>query len=127
MPVLAGRLSQVFLNLIINAAHAIEEELGQGSETKGRISVRTRLCDEMVEVSVADSGCGIPDEIKDRIFDPFFTTKDVGKGTGQGLSISRTVVVDQHCGQFEVQSEPGDGATFTVRLPIIQSSQGGGQ
>lgn len=104
------QLNQVFLNLLVNAAHAI-------GESQGAITVRTWDQDGSVYVSVSDSGCGIPDEIKQRIFEPFFTTKEVGKGTGLGLSISYDIV-RKHGGEITVVSEPGLGSTFTVRLPI---------
>ena len=104
------QLNQVFLNLLVNAAHAI-------GENQGTITVRTWTEDENVFVSVADSGCGIPYEIQQKIFEPFFTTKDVGKGTGLGLSISYDIV-RKHGGEITVESEAGRGATFIVRLPI---------
>jgi PAS domain S-box-containing protein len=111
----AGEMNQVFLNLIVNAAHAIEASV---KPLPGRIQIATRRLGEMVEVTVADSGDGIPDAIRDRIFDPFFTTKDVGKGTGQGLAICRDVVVAKHGGRIEVDGRAGQGALFTVRIPI---------
>jgi PAS domain S-box-containing protein len=109
-----GELNQVFLNLIVNAAHAI----GDGDDERGTISVRTTHDDHEVAITIQDTGVGIPPDIRDRIFDPFFTTKDVGKGTGQGLAISRSIVVDQHHGSLSVDSEPGHGSTFTIRLPL---------
>jgi PAS domain S-box-containing protein len=110
-----GELNQVFLNLLVNAAHAIE---ARGDTDRGTITVRSRHEDDDVVVTVSDTGAGIPDDIRDRIFDPFFTTKEVGKGTGQGLAISRSIVVDQHGGTLAVDSEPGRGTTFTIRLPL---------
>jgi signal transduction histidine kinase len=112
-----GELNQVFLNLIVNAAHAIAAAGADGGE-QGTISVRSRREDDQVVVTVGDTGGGIPDEIRDRIFDPFFTTKGVGKGTGQGLAISRSIVVDQHGGSLAVDSTAGRGTTFTIRLPL---------
>ena len=111
----AGELNQVFLNLIVNAAHAIEET---GVDGKGRITVTTRRDDGWVEIRVADTGGGIPEEIRDRIFDPFFTTKDVGKGTGQGLAICRDVVVKKQGGKIFFETQKGKGTAFVVRLPI---------
>lgn len=109
----AGEINQVVLNLIVNAAHAIAD----AAEVRGHITLRTRQTDEETILTVADTGCGIPEEIRGRIFDPFFTTKEVGRGTGQGLAIVRTIVVEKHGGKIELTSEPGVGTTFTIRLP----------
>lgn len=111
----AAEINQVFLNLIINAAHAIE---GSGKAMPGNIRISTRGVDGGVEISVADSGTGVPMAIRDRIFDPFFTTKEIGKGTGQGLAISHDVIVHKHHGRIEVSGEPGCGAVFTAWLPV---------
>ena len=111
-----GDLNQVFLNLIVNAAHAIAD-LVKDSDNKGRITVRTAHEGDRVRIEIADTGCGIPDEIRDRIFDPFFTTKVVGRGSGQGLAIARSIVVDKHGGTLGFTSEVGKGTTFTVVLP----------
>lgn len=113
----AGEVSQVLLNLIVNAAHAIEERV-RGSDERGTIRVRSTQVDGGVEVTVSDDGCGIPDSIRHRLFDPFFTTKAVGKGTGQGLAISRHVIVDKHQGQLDFTTELGTGSTFRVWLPL---------
>jgi len=110
-----GRLNQVFLNLIVNAAHAVAD---QKRETGGKISVSSHAADGVVAVTIADNGGGIPTHIRDKIFDPFFTTKPVGKGTGQGLSISRSIIVDAHGGTLSFESTPGGGTAFIVRLPI---------
>ena len=115
---LPAELNQVFLNLIVNAAHAIGDALGEDSTEKGTITVGTRAAGEWAEVFIRDTGTGIPEEIRSRIFDPFFTTKDVGKGTGQGLAIARSVVVDKHGGVIDCESEIGKGTTFIVRLPM---------
>lgn len=115
VPCLIGELNQAFLNIIINAAHAIEEKTD--GQTKGLISVATASIDDSVEVRITDTGGGIPEDIRARIFDPFFTTKTVGRGTGQGLAIARSVIVDKHGGTLTVDSEPGAGTTFTIRLP----------
>ena len=117
VPCHVGELNQVFLNIIVNAAHAIESAI-RGSDRRGRILVETRLEGDSVRISISDTGTGIPREVQERVFDPFFTTKDVGKGTGQGLSIARSVVVDKHRGTLTFDSEPGRGSTFHVRLPL---------
>ncbi|HEY6218436.1 MAG TPA: ATP-binding protein, partial [Gemmatimonadaceae bacterium] len=112
----AGEINQVFLNLIVNAAHAIGER--KDTAQRGKISIRTRFEDGAVVIAIGDTGAGIPDAIRDRIFDPFFTTKDVGKGTGQGLAMARTAVVDRHAGTIHFETEVGVGTTFFVRLPV---------
>lgn len=111
-------LGQVFLNIIVNAAQAITSKLGERPLEKGRIAVSSRLKGESVEVRISDSGCGIAPEQCERIFDLFYTTKDVGKGSGQGLAIAHAVVVEQHRGAISVESEPGQGTTFIVELPL---------
>jgi PAS domain S-box-containing protein len=118
IPCYLSDLNQVFLNLLVNAAHAIGEVLPQTGE-KGRIRVETRVDGNHVLIAIADTGSGIPAPIRDRIFDPFFTTKDVGKGTGQGLAMARTVVVEKHGGSLTFDSEVGRGTTFYVRLPLL--------
>jgi PAS domain S-box-containing protein len=115
-----GELNQVFLNLIVNAAHAIRES-GKDAET-GRICITTERVRDRVLIHVDDNGCGIPKEHMDRIFDPCFTTKEVGRGTGQGLAIARSIIVDKHAGLIEVQSEPGVGTSFVLSLPIAGCS-----
>jgi PAS domain S-box-containing protein len=119
---LPGEINQVVLNLIVNAAHAIADLTRDGDQGKGKIRVSTRNCGDYVEVRVSDTGTGIPPEVQRRIFDPFFTTKEVGKGTGQGLSISRSVVVDKHEGTIHFETEVGKGTTFIVRLPYAGKS-----
>jgi signal transduction histidine kinase len=108
-----GDLNQAFLNLIANAAHAIDAA-GRG---KGTIKITSRPERDAVNVTISDTGCGIPDSLRNRIFDPFFTTKPIGKGTGQGLAIVRAII-DQHFGEILVSSTPGEGTTFTLRLPV---------
>ena len=122
VPGYAGDLNQVFLNLIVNAAHAIADVIQQGDAERGEITVRTRQIDNAVEVSVSDTGSGIPEEIRSRIFDPFFTTKEVGKGTGQGLAIVHAVIVKKHGGTIDIDSEIGKGTTFTIRLPFTDQT-----
>ena len=116
VPGLAGELNQVFLNLLVNAAHAIQA--GGGDRAKGTITMSTRRTGNCIEARVTDTGCGIPEAIRGRIFDPFFTTKPVGQGTGQGLSIAHAVVVQRHGGAITFDSECGKGTTFVVRLPL---------
>jgi len=119
VPCLSDEMGQVFLNLLVNAAHAIATQLGDNPNgAKGRISISTRQVGGQVEVRLQDTGCGIPGDILSKVFDPFFTTKEVGKGTGQGLTIARDVIVTKHGGTLDVESEPGQGATFIIRLPI---------
>ena len=113
-----GEINQVLLNLIVNAAQAIESKVGEKAVEKGKIVISTRDVKDWVEIRVQDTGIGIPKEIHSRIFDPFFTTKEVGKGTGQGLSIAHDTIVNKHGGQIFFETEPGVGTTFIIRLPI---------
>ncbi len=110
-------VNRVILNLVVNAAHAVEDVV-KGSGRKGTISVRTRRDGDAVVVEVGDTGCGIPEAVRARMFEPFFTTKDVGRGSGQGLAIAWSVVADKHGGRIYCESEVGVGTTFYVRLPI---------
>lgn len=112
-----GDLNQVFLNLIVNAAHAIKEIVGDSGD-RGRISIATDCLDGEVVISVQDTGCGIPPEVRQRIFEPFFTTKDIGHGTGQGLALAYALVVDKHNGALTYESTEGNGTRFEVRLPL---------
>lgn len=122
VPCVPGELNQVFLNVIVNAAHAIGEVYKEGREEKGQIRISTRLLDQEVEVRISDSGPGIPEAIRNRVFDPFFTTKPPGKGTGQGLAIAYRVIEDKHGGKLSLESAPGQGATFVIRLPLQEAS-----
>jgi two-component system, NtrC family, sensor kinase len=115
-----AELSQVFLNLIINAAQAIEEKVHNSGE-RGHIRISTRSDADEVTIEIADDGPGIPTEHQDRIYEPFFTTKEVGKGTGQGLALARNTIQRQQ-GVLQCRSVPGAGATFTIRLPAPQES-----
>ena len=115
-----GELSQVFLNLIVNSAHALADA-GRDTAT-GKITIKTRAVDKWAEFSFEDNGIGIPQDIINKIYDPFFTTKEVGRGTGQGLAIARSIVVDKHDGRIDVESTPGVGTCFTLRLPIHGAS-----
>ena len=122
---LADELCQVILNILVNAAHAIESRFsGDPREKKGRITFSTRQEGQHVEIRIKDTGTGIPPQIRDRIFDPFFTTKGVGKGTGQGLAIAHDVVAKKHGGTLNFESEPGKGTTFVIRLPIEGADMG---
>jgi signal transduction histidine kinase len=114
----AGEMNQVFLNLIVNAAHAIGD-VAKVTGKKGRITIRTEVKGDDVVLTVADTGIGIPEGIRARIFEPFFTTKELGKGTGQGLAIAHKVVL-RHSGTLTFESEEGRGTTFMVRIPIEQ-------
>jgi PAS domain S-box-containing protein len=114
-------MNQVFLNLLVNAAHSIRDR-GNPDDQKGRITVRTRCDGDQVVIAIADTGCGIPENIRDKIFEPFFTTKEVGRGTGQGLTIARAIVADKHHGSLTFESEVGRGTTFFVRLPVRSES-----
>jgi PAS domain S-box-containing protein len=114
---LPGEFNQVILNLIVNAAHAIADVTGKEGSEKGRIKVQTHNCREWVEIRIQDTGSGIPKKARARVFDPFFTTKEIGKGTGQGLAIAHSVVVDKHGGTIHFETEEGKGTTFIIRLP----------
>ena len=113
----ASQVNQVFMNMLINASHAI------GDSGRGKITIRTGAENNMAWVEFSDTGKGIAPENLKRIFDPFFTTKPVGKGTGLGLSLSFGIV-EKHRGRIEVKSEAGSGATFRVWLPVKQGSEG---
>ena len=108
----AGRLNQVFLNLLLNAAQAMKE--------RGEIRIRSALEDDEIVIRFSDTGCGMEASVLSRIFDPFFTTRDVGSGTGLGLTVSRDIV-QAHGGRIEVESKAGAGTTFTIRLPLNPS------
>jgi two-component system NtrC family sensor kinase len=118
VPCLPGALNQVFLNIIINAAHAISDVVGDDSNGKKAIKVATKSNGNSVEIRISDTGPGIPEKIQPRIFDPFFTTKEVGKGTGQGLAISHSVIVEKHGGSIGFETETGKGTTFIIQIPI---------
>lgn len=128
VPCIEGQINQVVLNLIVNAAHAIEDRQANESESgystisriakKGVIKISTERLDASARIRISDNGGGIPPDVIERIYDPFFTTKEAGKGTGQGLSIAREIVVDAHGGQIDVSTEVGQGTTFVLDLPL---------
>jgi len=118
VPCIAGEFNQIILNIIVNAAHAIADVVGDGSEGKGKIKITTGRDGDSVVIRISDTGSGIPEAIHNRIFDPFFTTKDVGKGTGQGLAIAHSVIVDKHDGAIDFETEEGKGTTFIIQLPL---------
>ena len=115
---LRNEFSQVMLNLIVNAAHAVAASLPPASANKGKIVISTKAVGAHVEVRVADNGVGIPEAVRARVFEPFFTTKEVGKGTGQGLAIAYSVVVDKHGGSISFETEIDQSTTFIIRLPL---------
>ena len=115
---LPGEMNQVYLNLIINAAHAITDVVGNRPEDKSCITISTCKIEEQVEIRIKDTGTGIPDDVKPYVFDPFFTTKEIGKGTGQGLSLAYAIVVEKHGGSISFETEIGKGTIFIIRLPI---------
>ncbi|TDE64596.1 MAG: PAS domain S-box protein [Candidatus Scalindua sp. AMX11] len=117
-PCYPGEFNQVILNLIVNAAHAIGEVSGKGSEDKGKITISTHYNEGRVEVRISDTGTGIPENKRSRLFEPFFTTKEVGKGTGQGLAIAHAVIVKKHKGTISFESEIGKGTIFIIGLPL---------
>ena len=113
-----GDLNQVFLNLIVNASHAIADKIGLRPQEKGIIRVKTYRENDVAVVEIGDTGNGIPSHLHERIFEPFFTTKEVGRGSGQGLAISHSIIVDKHKGQLNFETQEGVGTTFYIRLPI---------
>lgn len=118
--VFPGELGQVMINLIVNAADAIEEQRMRSDTDNaplGEIRLQTRRYDGGCEIRVSDTGSGIPGEVQPHIFDYFFTTKDPGKGTGQGLAIVYDAVTNKHGGEITFETEIGQGTTFVIRLP----------
>jgi signal transduction histidine kinase len=119
-----SEINQVLLNIIVNAAHAISEVTGD-SKKKGEIKISTRADGADVVITIADTGCGIPDAIREKIYDPFFTTKAVGKGTGQGLAIAHRIIRERHRGTIECDSTVGKGTRFIIRLPVTGPVEAG--
>lgn len=118
VPVLPGEFNQVILNIIVNAAHAIGDVVGDGGKGKGLIRISTRQDGKWAEIRISDTGTGIPESARAHMFELFFTTKGIGKGTGQGLAIAHTVVVEKHGGAITFETETGKGTTFIIRLPL---------
>ena len=118
VPLFAAEFNQALLNLIINATPAIADVVGHDGLHKGTLTVSVHLVGEWAEVRVRDTGTGIPEAAQTRIFDPFFTTKPLGKGTGQGLPIARSVIVEKHGGSLEFETVIGQGTVFIIRVPI---------
>jgi signal transduction histidine kinase len=118
-----GELNQVFLNLFINAAHAIADAVKATPGARGSITISTaRAAESTVEIRIVDTGCGIPEHIQSRVFEPFFTTKDVGQGTGQGLAMAHVTIVNRHQGRIWFETAPGRGTAFIIRLPAERDS-----
>jgi signal transduction histidine kinase len=117
-----GELSQVLLNLLVNAAHAIADRVGTSGD-KGRISIEAKQVEDHCEIRVSDTGTGIPEHARSKVFDPFFTTKDVGRGTGQGLALAHSFVVGHHGGSIRFETELGVGTTFIFTVPLSPADQ----
>jgi signal transduction histidine kinase len=117
VPCHLGEINQVILNLLVNASHAIGDVV-KDTANLGKLTVRSGIDGEYVEISISDTGKGIPEAVRAKIFDPFFTTKEVGKGTGQGLAIARSVIVNKHGGTLRFETDCNKGTTFFIRLPI---------
>lgn len=123
VPCMIADLNQVILNLIVNAAHAIAQTREEcGTQEKGTITVTTKKDGDWARIIVEDTGGGIPESIRQRIFEPFFTTKAVGKGTGQGLAMARSIVTNTHGGTIDFESEEGKGTRFTVSIPLLRKA-----
>lgn len=118
VPCLRDEFNQVILNIIVNAAHAITDTLGSSGRKKGLISISAKAHDKHVVITITDDGKGMPLDVQKKIFDPFFTTKEIGKGTGQGLSIAHAVIVEKHQGEITVESQVGKGSSFIIKLPL---------
>jgi signal transduction histidine kinase len=119
----AAEFNQAILNLLVNSAHAIEQVVGDGTKGKGKITIRTQRDGDEIELTISDTGAGIPPAAQPRIFEPFFTTKPVGKGTGQGLALAHSTVVKRHGGRIWFETTPGKGTTFFIRLPLSGSGE----
>lgn len=119
VPCIVDAFGQAVLNLIVNAAHAIEDALKTRRMARGTISVRTRREGGHAVVEIGDTGTGIPEAIRDRVFEPFFTTKTLGRGTGQGLAIVQRIIVHDHHGAVDFETDEGTGTVFRLRLPLV--------
>ena len=118
VPCFRAEFNQVILNMIVNAAHAIAEKNQDNQSEMGAIQVRTIHEGDKAKICISDTGAGIPEDIRHKIFDLFFTTKETGKGTGQGLAISHSVIVEKHKGSLTLESQEGKGTTFNITLPL---------
>jgi signal transduction histidine kinase len=122
----AGQLNQVFMNILVNAIDAIEENninlnLIENKTNSHQITIKTKVIDhQWIQIAIVDNGYGIPEDVINRIFDPFFTTKEVGKGTGMGMAISYQIITEKHHGKLECFSNIGQGTEFIIQLPIKQ-------
>ena len=124
-PCFEGELKQVILNMIVNAAQAIgEDRMRRGVPELGNITLATRRDSDHLVITIVDDGPGMDENVRRRAFDPFFTTKDVGKGTGQGLSLAHAVIVTKHRGRIDLQTSPGNGARFDLYLPLVAEPTG---
>jgi PAS domain S-box-containing protein len=121
VPCVAGELNQVVLNLIVNAAHAIGDVVSESGD-KGRITIKASNDETHAEIRISDTGTGIPEHARAKVFEPFFTTKEVGKGTGQGLSLAYNCIVKRHRGTINFETELGSGTTFVIRLPLADAA-----
>ena len=121
VPCYASEFNQVILNLLVNASHAIGSVIKENPQSNGMITFTTRHEETWAEIQIRDTGEGIPEEISNKVFEPFFTTKEVGKGTGQGLSLAHSVIVKKHAGKIWFESIVGKGTTFFIRLPLAES------
>jgi PAS domain S-box-containing protein len=119
---LIGKINQVVLNMVVNASHAIESARKDSGE-RGIITISTKHNDGMAEIHIADTGCGMSEDVKNRVFEPFFTTKEVGKGTGQGLYLAHDIIIKKHHGTIDVFSTPGKGTTFVLKIPVEQNAE----
>jgi signal transduction histidine kinase len=117
MPCIADQIGQVILNIVINAAHAVGDAIKSRKQGFGYIKIRTKHTFDAAMIEIEDSGGGIPAEVLPRIFEPFFTTKAVGKGTGQGLALVKTIIETNHQGTIQVETAVGVGTTFRIILP----------
>jgi signal transduction histidine kinase len=126
VPCIPAELNQALINLTVNAAHAIGGRAEEPVVERGRITYRTRVEEDEAEITIVDTGIGSPEHLTGRIFDPYFTTKEPGKGTGQGLTIVHQIIVESHGGGISVDSEPGSGTRFTIRLPLSTPDATGG-
>lgn len=117
LKVFPGDIGQVIINIVVNSAHAIEEKRTE-DDPMGKITIKTSYEEDYIIIRITDTGGGIPEGVRERIFDPFFTTKEVGRGSGQGLAISHTIITEKHGGDITFDSTEGVGTTFVIQLPI---------